>query len=1379
MSKQKILTLISIIPISLLIAPRTVSAGKGKMTQAAQPDPIHVSTYVHVAFPPTPAQLDDIKDKLTRATRTICDATDGQVLVDEIYLERNGLSADIADVIWLPDGQISRFSASTGGKWYGHDVARFRVANQVEFWAVAHEFAHLLFGLRDQYNRQRKNGTGCGIGESIEESDLSSTVHTIMQAYKPVCMHPTNGLTTTLCSDDSTCIGELNDPGARCYEFSPLASEFNNDQYFEPAHGLGFDMIPWPGISPGEKLWISGRMYAGISSATWEPTSSFEFLDSVGDLEAGSSHRIRFKARSTGTAHEFEIQAFIGPSIDELDLLSWTVGGVSTNTLTVEFDPAATNCGVVLAGTDSFSLAKINGLAPPWTVTLDITAKQLKADYETPADFTGGDVSLDVDFTNLCEKSGIENAFPLDLYEIREADGIGTGTYIGREAAQGQTAISTDAVYQQLASCSATDRDDMWRGDRQRWVNSDQYRFEAGRSDWELIKYNLKTRWPERSTDLNGNFPDDLFISQPSPIVAAPDGNANGVDCTTFAPVIDDDRIEAVNTIALLIDRSGSMADDWSNLGTTQPKIDWARAGAVGFAKAGEGQGLSLSVATFNATVEPGDKEGPLEPAPALTGISADDVADMTDVPPDGKTAIGDAVKYAVENMLTDDTAANAIFLLTDGERTAGIPIEEASDLAVAANIPVFISPVGSFDASDLETMASKTDGLIFSTLNADEIPASFFAMRGKMRSEDLSLVYEESSLSNWDAQLPGSIDYDILVETGANRLVMLLTPAAEIKSSWAVDFTLSGPLGETITKASSSHVFEHEDRFFYLITVPNPSPGTWTMTLEAPDPLETPKINPETQLLMAHIEHEGPRCRVSTSTTLVDDVAKEVQVYAEAEWSGLVGTGVEFSGSVRRPDGTVSNFTMTPQPDGVAKGVFSNYSFDGVYQVKVSCHASADATYSVGEDVLENPVLIPGEFKRTGMSYFVLDDDLPLPLPGGYQCSAQDADYDHDGIPDRCDLDTDADDVPNSAEYWGDTDGDGVADVRDHDSDDDGDFDGEDWDPTDPTSHRRYAEGDFNGDGLVDYAWGEPDYNSNGGRILVKYVGEADPVQWYQNSTGINGITVADDKFGVAIASGDFNGDGYDDIAVGSPGENHSGVGQAGAVNVIYGSVTGLVSAGDQYWAEYSSGILGSPEQDDRFGARLITGDFNCDGHDDLVIGTPDEAVGANAEAGAAHVLYGSAGGLSSVNDLWYQGNSGVNGSSEAGDRFGDSLGAADFNADGCDDLVIGAPNEDSSGYVDAGNAYAMYGSATGLTTTGDWTIIQGVLQHPLGTDDLFSTRMWTPRLGSDIYYDLVIMTPNDCGPGLDGAKGFNYIFGSASGLTITDNVWFCREYR
>jgi hypothetical protein len=178
-------------------------------------------------------------------------------------------------------------------------------------------------------------------------------------------------------------------------------------------------------------------------------------------------------------------------------------------------------------------------------------------------------------------------------------------------------------------------------------------------------------------------------------------------------------------------------------------------------------------------------------------------------------------------------------------------------------------------------------------------------------------------------------------------------------------------------------------------------------------------------------------------------------------------------------------------------------------------------------------------------------------------------------------------------------------------------------------------------------------------------------------------------------VAKGDFNGDGFGDLAVGVPFEDEDNVGSVGAVNIIYGSATGLTSTGDQYLTEVT---FGYPYTfDDRFGAALASGDFNGDDFSDLAIGMPGRRAFGEEDHGVVLLIDGSANGLvaSTARTLRLL------------EDFGGAAGAAlawgDFNADGFGDLAIGMPEADF-GFTntDAGEVQVFYGSANSLTAAG-----------------------------------------------------------------------------
>jgi hypothetical protein len=71
----------------------------------------------------------------------------------------------------------------------------------------------------------------------------------------------------------------------------------------------------------------------------------------------------------------------------------------------------------------------------------------------------------------------------------------------------------------------------------------------------------------------------------------------------------------------------------------------------------------------------------------------------------------------------------------------------------------------------------------------------------------------------------------------------------------------------------------------------------------------------------------------------------------------------------------------------------------------------------------------------------------------------------------------------------------------------------------------------------------------------------------WDQDSTNVNGVAEAFDLFGASVASGDFDGDGRDDLAIGVPDEDIGSIGNAGGVNVLHGTANRLSATGDQDW--------------------------------------------------------------------------------------------------------------------------------------------------------------------------------------------------------------------
>jgi hypothetical protein len=294
------------------------------------------------------------------------------------------------------------------------------------------------------------------------------------------------------------------------------------------------------------------------------------------------------------------------------------------------------------------------------------------------------------------------------------------------------------------------------------------------------------------------------------------------------------------------------------------------------------------------------------------------------------------------------------------------------------------------------------------------------------------------------------------------------------------------------------------------------------------------------------------------------------------------------------------------------------------------------------------------------------------------------------------------------------------------------------------PAYAQGMASGDFNGDGHRDLAVGVPDEDviargvlvADAGAVHVLYGGASAGLTatgnelLYQGGPDILELAEKDDRFGYALAAGDFNGDGYDDLAVGVPGQSVGGDAGAGAVHVFRGSLEGLVRVvagvtivADAVWNRDSASVLDTADPGDNFGGALTAGDFNGDTCDDLAIGVPFDDVAQASDAGSIHVLHGSTNGLVAadlattgvVNEddrVWHQDAGTISTVSEPGDRFGWVVAAGDFNGDGECDLAIGIPGESvgtgvepdpSAGPQNAGAVLVLEGSSAGLTDIGN----------------------------------------------------------------------------
>ncbi|MCB0029034.1 MAG: FG-GAP repeat protein [Anaerolineales bacterium] len=251
-------------------------------------------------------------------------------------------------------------------------------------------------------------------------------------------------------------------------------------------------------------------------------------------------------------------------------------------------------------------------------------------------------------------------------------------------------------------------------------------------------------------------------------------------------------------------------------------------------------------------------------------------------------------------------------------------------------------------------------------------------------------------------------------------------------------------------------------------------------------------------------------------------------------------------------------------------------------------------------------------------------------------------------------------------------------------------------------------------------------------------------------------------DRFGHAIATGDFNGDGYDDLAVSAPGDGEFGSGfNAGSVFIFAGTTTGFA---DPFVVIPR---LGS-DAGDEFGYALAVGDFNNDDIDDLVVGSPGAEIDGN-RSGQVHVFLGPLGELGGIVLAIDQEPLAHN---DPGDRYGQALVVGDFNGDGEDDLVVGAPGKDySSSQEEAGIIYLYYGPGSPIGSGPTFYRFQGNWGQPEAGDH-FGTVLAAGDFNNDGYDELAVGAPDE-GYATGNNAGAVSIFVGSSGV-ITGPITF-----
>jgi len=337
--------------------------------------------------------------------------------------------------------------------------------------------------------------------------------------------------------------------------------------------------------------------------------------------------------------------------------------------------------------------------------------------------------------------------------------------------------------------------------------------------------------------------------------------------------------------------------------------------------------------------------------------------------------------------------------------------------------------------------------------------------------------------------------------------------------------------------------------------------------------------------------------------------------------------------------------------------------------------------------------------------------------------------------------------------------------------------------DSSDLSGRAVSSAGDVNGDGFDDILIGAPFADGPSGNAAGEaYIvfGKADGFDASLDLStldGGNGFTIVGrgpgETFGDPLSSvGDVNGDGFDDFIVSAPAASAKGRGYCGELFVVFGKAGGFDPRLNVGTLDGDNGfrIIGANSYEYAGESVSSAGDINGDGFDDIIIGAPEADPAGAINGGTSYVVFGRAGGFAA--DLDLRTLDGSNGfrldGLDTSDRSAISVSAAgDVNADGFDDIIIGAFGGDPGGDSAAGESYVVFGKAGGFAASFDLSTLDGSNGFRIDGGDAFDNSGRSVSAAGDVngdgFDDIIVGATGGDPDGVSSAGETYVVFGRA----------------